>query len=129
MKKTFSLLAILFLLNGCAETLALLGPATSMSAGSGKIAQSAVSSVVSYGVKKQTGMTPSQHALSYVQKHNPQNTKEKCIEFIKITNSETCAAVKKNIIETKKKIVEARNKILSNSKIEDLAKKSNLIRR
>ena len=40
MKKILSLLATLFLLNGCAESIALLGPATS-GAGSGKVAQSA----------------------------------------------------------------------------------------
>jgi hypothetical protein len=66
MKKNFSLLLILVLLSGCAETLALLGPATSVTAGSGKMAQSAVSSAISYGVKKQTGMSPSEHALTYV---------------------------------------------------------------
>ena len=108
---------------------ALLGPATSMGAGSGKVAQSAVSSVVSYGVKKQTGMSPSQHALSYVQKHNPQNKKDKCIEFFEFTNSKTCAAVKKNITKTKNKVVEIKKNILNSSKIEDLAKKSKLIRR
>ena len=36
--------------------------------------------------------------IAYVQKHNPENKKEKCIEFIDATNSETCAAVKENII-------------------------------
>ena len=67
MKKILSLLAILFLLNGCAESIALLGPATS-SAGSGKITHSAFSSAVSYGVKQQTGKSPTQHALNYVKK-------------------------------------------------------------
>ena len=56
-----------------------------------------LSSAVSYGVKKQTGNTPLRHALAYVQKHNPENKKEKCIEFIDATNSKTCAAVKENI--------------------------------
>lgn len=129
MKKLLSLITILFLLNGCAETLALLGPATSIGAGSGKMAQSAISSAVSYSVKKQTGMSPSQHALAYVEKHNPQSKKEKCIEFIDATNSETCAAVKENILKTKKKIAEVKNKIMDKSKIEDLAKKSDIKRR
>ena len=103
MKKTLSLLATLFLLNGCAETFALLGPATSLGAGSGKVAQSAISSAVSYSVKKKTGKSPSEHALTYVQKHNPQSKKEKCVEFIDATNSETCAAINKKISTTKKK--------------------------
>jgi hypothetical protein len=108
--------------------MALLGPATS-GAGSGKIAQSAFSSVVSYGVKKQTGKSPSQHALAYVQQHNPESKKQKCVEFIESTNSETCAALKKNISNTKKKFVDAKKSILDKSKIKDLAKKSGLIKR
>ena len=105
-----------------------LGPATT-GASSGKIAQSAASSAVSYGVKKQTGKTPSQHALAYVQKHNPENKKEKCIEFIDATNTKTCAAVKENLSETRKKIVKIKNSILDKSKIENLAKQSDLIKR
>jgi len=129
MKKTLSLIAALFLLNGCAETLALLGPATSIGSGGGKVAQSAISSAMSYGVKKQTGKTPSQHALSYVKKHNPENKKEKCIDFIDATNSETCAALNKNISKAKTKIASVKKNILDKSKIEDLAKKSGLIQR
>ncbi len=129
MKKTLSLIATLFLLNGCAESLALLGPATSIGSGGGKMIQSTVSSAVSYGIKKQTGKSPSQHALAYVKNYNPDNKKEKCIEFIDATNSETCAAINKNISKTKKKIVEVKNSILDKSKIEDLAKKSGLRQR
>ena len=75
----------------------------------GKVAQSAVSSAISYGVKKQTGKSPSQHALAYVKKHNPENKKEKCINFIEASNTEACAAIKKNILEAKKKIVKNSN--------------------
>ena len=46
MKKIFGLIGILFLLNGCAESIALLGPGFT-GASSGKIAQSAVSSAIS----------------------------------------------------------------------------------
>ena len=108
MKKTLSLIATLFLLNGCAETLALLGPATTGLSG-GKVAQSAVSSAISYGVKKQTGKSPSEHALAYVKEYNPENKKEKCINFIEASNTEACAAIKKNILEAKKKIVKNSN--------------------
>ena len=101
MKKTLSLIIILFLLNGCAETLALLGPASSIGAGSGKMAQSAVTSAVSYGVKKQTGMSPSQHALSYANKNNPNNKKENCIG-IKSTNSKACTIA--NLLQLYQKI-------------------------
>ena len=128
MKKLVGLLITLLALNGCANTLAFLGPASTPVTG-GNIAQSAFSSAVSYGVKKQTGKTPSQHALAYVQKHNPDNKKEKCIEFIDATKTKTCAAVKENISETRKKIVKIKNTILDKSKIENLAKQSDLIKR
>jgi uncharacterized protein YceK len=128
MKKILIIISLAITLSGCANSLAFLGPASSLAGGS-NIAQSAVSSAVSYGVKKQTGMSPSEHAIAYVQKHNPENKKEKCLEFIDMSNSKACAAVKKNISETTKKIVEAKNSILDKSKIEDLAKKAGLIRR
>jgi|TARA_Y200000002_G_C22366731_1_gene531391 hypothetical protein len=128
MKKIFSVLAIAFLLSGCVESMALLGPASSV-VGSGNVAQSAFSSAVSYGVKKQTGKSPSEHALAYVNKHNPENKSEKCIKFIKKTNSKTCAALNKNINNTKKKLAEVKDAILDKSRIEDLAKKSGIIKR
>jgi 5-bromo-4-chloroindolyl phosphate hydrolysis protein len=84
---------------------------------------------VSFGVKKQTGKSPGEHALAYVKKHNPESKKEKCIEFIDVTSSEACAAVKENISKTKKKIVKVKKSIFDKSKIEDLAKKSGLVRR
>ena len=128
MKKIFSVLAMGFLLSGCVESMALLGPATSV-VGSGNVAQSAFSSAVSYGVKKQTGKSPSEHALAYVKKHNPENKNERCIKFIKKTNSKTCAALNENIDKTKKKFVEVKDTILDTSRIEDLAKKSGIVRR
>ena len=105
MKKILSLLSVLFLLNGCAESIALLGPGFT-GASSGKIAQSAVSSAISLGVKQQTGLTPAEHALTYVNQNNPEDKKEKCVNFLESTNSEICSAVKKNILETRKMIVE-----------------------
>ena len=123
MNKILIIISLTITLNGCANSLAFLGPASSVAGGS-NIAQSAMSSAVSYGVKKKTGMSPSEHAIAYVQKHNPENKKEKCLEFIDLTNSETCAAVKENISKTKEKIVKVKKSILYKSKIEDLAKKS-----
>ena len=102
MRKTLSLLVTLFLLNGCAESLALLGTATS-GASSGKVAQSALSSAVSYGVKQQTGKSPSQHALTYVKKNNPEKKKDTCISFVEKTNSELCAVLKKKMSLTRVK--------------------------
>jgi len=128
MKKILIAISLTLTLNGCANSLAFLGPASSV-AGGGNVAQSAISSAVSYGIKKQTGKTPSEHAIAYVQKHNPENKKEKCLEFFDITYSETCAAIKENISKTTNKIAEVKNSILDKSKIEDLAKKSGLVRR
>ena len=64
MKKIFFLLSILLLLNGCAESIALIGTSTSK----GKIVQSSLNSVISYGVKKQTGKSPLEHAKAYADK-------------------------------------------------------------
>ena len=61
MKKIFGLLATLVLLNGCVESIALLGT----SAQNGKIFQSSLNSALNYGVKKQTGKTPLEHAVAY----------------------------------------------------------------
>ena len=127
MKRILIAISFIIMLNGCANSLAFLGPASSLAGGN--ITQSAMSSAVNYGVKKQTGMSPSEHAIAYVQKHNPENKKEKCLEFFDITYSETCAAIKENISKTTNKIAEVKNSILDKSKIEDLAKKSGLVRR
>ena len=128
MNKILILIFLTITLSGCANSLAFLGPASSL-AGSGNVAQSAVSSAVSYGIKKQTGMSPTEHAMAYVEKYNPESKKEKCLDFIDVTNSETCAAINENITKTKEKIIQVKNNILDKSKIEDLAKKSGLIRR
>ena len=104
MKKIFSLLAMSVLLSGCVESMALIGPATT-GAGSGKIAQSAMSSVLSYGVKKQTGKSPMEHAMTYAEEMNPQKNKEPCLSFVEKTNSEICAIVKKQLKITKSKIL------------------------
>jgi hypothetical protein len=122
MKKVLILLTTLIVLSGCAESLALLGPASTSVTG-GNLAQSAISSTLSLGVKKQTGKSPMEHAITYAEKHNPEKKKSKCISFLNSTNSEICEAVKKNISETKEYFV-TKNKIIIKSKIEDLAKKS-----
>ena len=105
MKKILLLLSIIFFLNGCAESLALLGP-TSTAVSGGNIAQSALSSAVNYGVKKHTGKSPMEHAMTYAEEMNPQKKKEPCLSFAEKTNSEICAIVKKQLKITKLKILE-----------------------
>jgi len=104
MKKIFSLLAMSVLLSGCVESMALIGPATT-GAGSGKIAQSAISPVLSYGVKKQTGKSLMEHAMTYAEAMSPQKKKEPCLSFVEKTNSEICAILKKQLKITKSKIL------------------------
>ena len=104
MKKILGLLLGLTLLAGCAESLALLGPSSTAVTG-GNIAQSAFSSAVNYGVKKQTGKSPMEHAIAYAEEINPQKKKEPCLSFAEKTNSEICAIVKKQLKITKSKIL------------------------
>ena len=104
MKKILGFLLGFTLLTGCAETLALLGP-TSTAVTGGNIAQSAISSAVNYGVKKQTGKSPMEHAMTYAEEKNPQKKNEPCLSFTEKTNSEICAIVKKQLKITKLKIL------------------------
>ena len=101
MRKILGLLITLFLLNGCAESVALLGTGAS----NGKIVQSSFNSVISYGVKKQTGKTPLGHAIAYAEEKNPEKKKEPCLSFVEKTNSEICALLKKQLKLTKSKIL------------------------
>ena len=108
MKKIIGLLASLLLLNGCAESLALLGTSPS----NGKIIQSSLNSAVSYGVKKRTGKTPLEHAIAYAEKKNPEGKKDTCISSIERTRSEFCTIAKKQISSTTNVIKEKTSKIV-----------------
>ena len=68
MKNLFFILSLVFLLNGCAESIALLGTGAT----NGRIVQSSFNTAISYGVKKQTGKTPLEHAITYAEKKNPE---------------------------------------------------------
>ena len=129
MKKTLLLLSTIFLLNSCAESLALLGPGAS----NGRFVQSSLNSAISYGVKKQTGKTPLEHAITYAEEKNPERKKETCISSFEITRSEFCTIVKKQIKSKSTDMVEKttdfvrefpKNKIKEISKIEKIAKNS-----
>ena len=103
MRKFLILLTTMFLLNGCAESVALLSTSVS-GVSSGKIFQSSLNSAISYGVKKQTGKAPLEHVKAYADKVNSENKKEPCVSFLEKTDSEICAVVKKHLILTKSKI-------------------------
>ena len=104
MKKIFFLLSTVLLLNGCAESVALLGGSIG-GASNGKIVQSSLNSAISYGVKKQTGKTPLEHALAYAEEKNPEKKEEPCLSFIQKTNSAVCLILKKQLNLTKSKII------------------------
>ena len=147
MKKVFFLLSTVLLLNGCAESVALLGGSIG-GASNGKIVQSSLNSAISYGVKKQTGKTPLEHALAYAEEKNPEKKQETCISFIERTRSEFCtilnqqisltniavkektlAIVKKYPKNIKTRNITALKEIVKSSKIEDLAKNSDIHKR
>ena len=147
MKKGFFLLMFLFLLNGCAESVALLGSSVG-GASSGKMLQSSLNSAISYGIKQQTGKTPLGHVLAYADEKNPEKKKETCISFIERTRSEFCTILNKQIsltnIAVKEKTlaivkkypknnitrdVTVLKEIVKSSKIEDVAKNSYIHRR
>ena len=117
MRKTFFLLLTMLVLNGCAESVALIGT-TAGGASSGKMVQSSLHSTLSYGIKKQTGKTPLGHALAYAEKVNPEKKQEPCLSFIEKTNSELCEILKKKISLTKIKII---NKKKQNESLKDLS--------
>ena len=147
MKKGFFLLIFLFLLNGCAESVALLGSSVG-GASSGKMFQSSLNSAISYVIKKQTGKTPLGHVLAYAEEKNPEKKKETCISFIERTRSEFCTILNKQISLTniavkektlaivkkypkniKTKNITVLKKSVKSSKIEDLAKNSDIHKR
>ena len=65
--------------------------------------------------------------MAYAEKHNPDRKKSRCVSFLERTESELCEILKKNISLTKNKII--KHKIVKSSKIEDLAKNSDIHKR
>jgi len=134
MKKNFCLLLMFTLLSGCFGSMAFLGSAstTAASGASGNIVRGAFTSTVSYGVKKQTGKLPLEHAISYAEEKNlyKKKQKEPCLSFVEKTNSKICAMIKKQIKATKSKILKtSRDKSLKDytSSIQpDIDKKSKI---
>ena len=121
MKKIFFLLTTYILLAGCAETIALLGPASSV-IGGGNVVHSSISSVTSYGVKKATGKSPMQHALAYAEEKNPNKKKDTCLSFEKEIKSEVCYIAKKQISSVKKSASKKINNLIRPSKSKNVKK-------
>ena len=123
MGKILGLLISLILLNSCAESVALLGSSVS----NGKVIQSSFNTAISYGVKKQTGKSPMEHAIAYAEQINPEKKKKPCLSFAEKTNSEICAIVKKQLKITQSRIL----KKSSERSMEDLISslKPNIIKK
>ncbi len=103
MKKVLSSFVLVTFLSGCAETMALLGPA-STGLGSGNIARSTLTSALDLGIKRSTGKSSLQHALNFAEKHNPEREKVKCVSFLEATESEVCSILEKRVSNLKRKI-------------------------
>jgi hypothetical protein len=86
MRKLIGLLISLFLLPGCLETSLVMGPA--IGGAQGKLAQSSVSTALSYGIKYKTGKYPIQHILK--------KKKEKAVK--------TVSLMEEKVLTTKNKI-------------------------
>ena len=141
MKKALISLLLILLLNGCAESIALLGTGAS----NGRIVQSSFNSAISYGLKTHTGKTPLEHVAAYAEKKNPDKKEDTCISSIERTRSELCAVAKKQISLTTIALKEKTSKIIKNyskeiassllttpketSLIENIAKKSDIYNR
>ena len=112
------------------RSIALIGTGAS----NGKIVQSSLNSAITYGVKKQTGKTPLEHAIAYAEEKNPERKKDTCITSFEITKSEFCTIAKKQILSTNTEMVKKtseilqkftkKNEIKKTSHIESIAKKS-----
>ena len=99
MRKILGLLATLLLLNGCAESVALLGTGAS----NGRIVKSSFNSVISIGVKKQTGKTPIEHVLSENQIKTLESQKAK-INPCK-TNEDFCTMMNVRVEKMRKQLL------------------------
>jgi len=102
MKKLFFLLASMFLLAGCIESVAVFGGG----AANGKMVQSSFQSGASYAIKKKKRKTPLSNALNYAKKKKNKKIKNSCSSFNNKKDLEICLLVKKRIIFSKTRIKE-----------------------
>jgi len=102
MKRIFILLTSMFLLSGCIESMALIGGGAT----NGKLVQSSLQSVASYGVKKKTGKTPIGHALGFVAPKKTLKAKKSCSSFTDKKDLEICLMIEQRINSKQAKIKE-----------------------
>ena len=106
MRKLIVLLILLFLLPGCFETSLVMGPA--IGGAQGRLAQSSVSTALSYGVKYKTGKYPIQHILK--------QKKEKTVKIASLMGEKvltTTDKIKHNLVKKPElRLVKANYKII-----------------
>jgi len=121
MRKSVALLISLFLLSGCFETSLVMGPA--IGGAQGKLAQSSISTALSYGVKYKTGKYPIQHILK--------QKKEKAVKTVSLMEEKaltTTNKIKLNLVKKPElRLVKANYKIIkakiTKLKIQTVSKK------
>ena len=86
LKKIFAGLFLLFFLNGCVQSTALLGPAYTL-ASSGNIYQAGLSYGSNQAVKKITGKSPTENIKSFVDDKKLKNEEESQEEFFALVKS------------------------------------------
>ena len=102
MKKIFILLATMFLLVGCVESFAVIGTGAT----NGKVVQSSLQSGASFGIKRATGKTPLNHAISYIKKNKNLKKEDSCPSLVNKKDLEICLMAEKKIISKQVKIEE-----------------------
>ena len=106
MRKLIGLLILLFLLSGCFESSLVVGPV--IGGTQGKLAQSSISTALSYGIKYKTGKYPIQHILK--------QKKEKIVKTVSLMEEKTLTTtnkIKHNLVrESEVKLVKANYKTI-----------------
>ena len=107
MRKLIGLLISLFLLSGCFESSLVVAPAI-VGGAKGKLAQSSISTALSYGVKYKTGKYPIQHILK--------QKKEKAVKTVSLMEEKvltTTNKIKHNLVRKSEiKLVKASYKTI-----------------
>ena len=125
MRKLISLLILLFLLSGCFESSLVIGPA--IGGAQGKLAQSSMSTALSYGIKHKTGKSPIQHILK-----QKKEKKEKTVKTVSLMEERvltTTNEIKHNFVKKPEvKLVKANYKTvkakITELKIRTISKKT-----
>ena len=88
MKRIIFIIVAAAFLNGCAQYTSMLGPVYTVYA-TGNVVQAGTSLATSYGIKKATGKTPSQHVLTFAKNTQIINEMEKNNKKITIPKENT----------------------------------------